>query len=439
MQGTLASVCTLLVIQGRRRALSTPSRRAALKTLHVGHSKAGACSARVRSQTAAAHARARPGPHHRSLRRRPQRDRDLQPGRRPVRFRNLVDHAVQLPVDGGDPADQRQDRPHDRQRHRRQSAPALPQLAAARGRRAASRRQHDQHRCRPRGHGRRAAVADWRTFIDLRDRVRCVVCAPAGVHGLCSLRRRAEMVHACLVCVFWHGDGREHSLGRSGARLFDSDLPAGRRVLDDRRRGAGDHHQPVSVFLAGGAGGRGYSGRARTQAAREGAAPGAGRDPAHPAGHLRRNGVLQSGGARDHRHHRGDAPRRRNNRHLDLECGSRGAPAGGRAVCVHPVRPRNRRDRPARGPGVGGISGLCHRRGAPVARRSRPQAAKGQGLLCDTDDRDHGRGRAQLFPDQPDQGALLERGDQRRGGGAGDGGHDAHDRQSEGHGEISRP
>src|SRR5437667_566171 len=28
MQGTLASVCTLLVIQGRRRALSTPSRRA---------------------------------------------------------------------------------------------------------------------------------------------------------------------------------------------------------------------------------------------------------------------------------------------------------------------------------------------------------------------------------------------------------------------------
>src|SRR6266699_3366021 len=45
MQGTLASVCTLLVIQGRRRALSTPSRRAALKTLHVGHSKAGACGA----------------------------------------------------------------------------------------------------------------------------------------------------------------------------------------------------------------------------------------------------------------------------------------------------------------------------------------------------------------------------------------------------------
>jgi hypothetical protein len=127
------------------------------------------------------------------------------------------------------------------------------------------------------------------------------------------------VAYARYVCIFWHGDGRGYSLDRGGARLFDPDLPAGRRVLDGRGRGAGDHHQPVSVFLAGGAGGRGYPGRARTQAAREGAAPGAGRDPAHPAGHLRWNGVLESGGARDHRHHRGDAPRQRNNRHLDLE------------------------------------------------------------------------------------------------------------------------
>ena len=73
-----------------------------------------------------------------------------------------------------------------------------------------------------------------------------------------------------------------------------------------------------------------------------------------------------------------------------------------------------------------------------VAVLGTTQAAKGQGLLCDADDRDHGWGCAQLFPGQPDQGALLERGDQRRGGSAGDGGHDAHDRESEGHGQISR-
>src|SRR6516164_7306498 len=40
MRGTLASVCTLAVIRGWRGAPSARSRRAALKTLHVGHSKA---------------------------------------------------------------------------------------------------------------------------------------------------------------------------------------------------------------------------------------------------------------------------------------------------------------------------------------------------------------------------------------------------------------
>ena len=46
------------------------SRRAALKALHVGYSKAGPSGARARSETAATHARPRPGPHHGSLRRR---------------------------------------------------------------------------------------------------------------------------------------------------------------------------------------------------------------------------------------------------------------------------------------------------------------------------------------------------------------------------------
>ena len=49
--------------------------------------------------------------------------------------------------------------PHHRARHRRQSAPALPQLAAARHGPASARRQHHQHRRGPRGHGRCDAPA----------------------------------------------------------------------------------------------------------------------------------------------------------------------------------------------------------------------------------------------------------------------------------------
>src|SRR6185437_1292985 len=53
---------------------------------------------------------ARPGADHRCGRRRPERYRDLFPGRCAVRLRNRLDHAIFVPVDGRDPGDQRADR-----------------------------------------------------------------------------------------------------------------------------------------------------------------------------------------------------------------------------------------------------------------------------------------------------------------------------------------
>jgi hypothetical protein len=80
------------------------------------------------------------------------------------------------------------------------------------------------------------------------------------------------------VRLFRHGHGGGNSMARGGAGFPASDVSARRRVLDDSGCRAGDHHQPLFIFLAGSAGGRGHSGRAGTQAASEGA-PSRGRTP----------------------------------------------------------------------------------------------------------------------------------------------------------------
>jgi Mn2+/Fe2+ NRAMP family transporter len=63
----------------------------------------------------------------------------------------------------------------------------------------------------------------------------------------------------------------------------------------------------------------------------------------------------------------------------------------------HPVRSGDCRNRPARGPGLSGLSGLRHRRGPQVACRSWPQTKKGQGLLRDPHDRDDALGLRSTF------------------------------------------
>ena len=64
-------------------------------------------SLRQRLRSIALGQSARPGPDHRRGRRRSERHRDLQPGRRAVRLRPAVDAGADLSADGGDPARQR--------------------------------------------------------------------------------------------------------------------------------------------------------------------------------------------------------------------------------------------------------------------------------------------------------------------------------------------
>jgi hypothetical protein len=90
------------------------------------------------------------------------------------------------------------------------------------------------------------------------------------------------------------------------ARVPGSHILLRAGLLDDSRGDHGHDHQPVSVLLAGLAGGRGYEGGAVAQAAPEGAAARTRCNRTHPRGHLRGNGVLQHRGARHHDHHRGD-------------------------------------------------------------------------------------------------------------------------------------
>ncbi len=90
-------------------------------------------------------------------------------------------------------------------------------------------------------------------------------------------------------------------------------------------------------------------------------------------------------------------------------------------------------------PGIGRFVGLCTRRDLWLARRTGPQAATSQSLLrrhrrCDTIGR-----RPQHEPHRPDQGAVLERGDQRRGRRTGDGVDDASVEPQSRHGRVQAP
>jgi hypothetical protein len=102
-------------------------------------------------------------PDHRRGGSRSQRHRYLFAGRCAVRIRPGLDASVQLSVDGGDPGDQRADRPRHRLWHRRQSAPALSDVAVGQHRPIAVNRQPDQPRRRSRCDGRGAEAADRRS------------------------------------------------------------------------------------------------------------------------------------------------------------------------------------------------------------------------------------------------------------------------------------
>ena len=108
----------------------------------------------------------------------------------------------------------------------------------------------------------------------------------------------------------------------------------------------------------------------------------------------------------------------------------------GRALYLRPVRCRHHRHRHADRARAGRIGGLRAGRGAVVACRPGPPAAACPRLLWDHR-RWRGAGRgAELLAYRPDPGALLERGAERRGGGAGDGGDDASDHAPGDHGRL---
>ena len=96
------------------------------------------------------------------------------------------------------------------------------------------------------------------------------------------------------------------------------------------------------------------------------------------------------------------------------------------SVHLRAVRRGHHRHRPARGAGARRFRRLRAWRGARLAHRPRPQAARRQGVLRHDRGVHPGRHRHQLRRPRPDQGAVLVGGDQRRGRGAADGDHHAH-------------
>jgi len=92
-----------------------------------------------------------PGSHHRGERRRPERDRDVLPGRQPVRLQPALDRAVHLSAHGRGAGALRQDRPAHRRWPGDLVAPSIPHVDGRGLRPRAFCRQHHQHRRRPRG------------------------------------------------------------------------------------------------------------------------------------------------------------------------------------------------------------------------------------------------------------------------------------------------
>ncbi|MGY4597064.1 hypothetical protein ACVWXL_004810 [Bradyrhizobium sp. GM22.5] len=156
-----------------------------------------------------------------------------------------------------DPARQRPDRPRHRQGAGGQRHADRAALGGAVARRHARCRQHLQHCRRHRRNGGGALAGDRRPQPRARADLRGGLDPAAGVPALSALFAGAEISHlgAVRLCRdrLYRQDPVEHGAARGGAAEDECQ----RRLFHDGRRRARHHDQPVSVLLAGLAGGRG--------------------------------------------------------------------------------------------------------------------------------------------------------------------------------------
>jgi hypothetical protein len=120
----------------------------------------------------------------------------------------------------------------------------------------------------------------------------------------------------------------------------------------------------------------------------------------------------------------------------DLIAGRRGAETYRRPLRLHGLRHRHHRHRPAGAAGAGRIVSLRPGRDLRLARGPGPQAQPRQGVLRRHRCRYDAGHPAQRQPHRPDQGAVLERGDQRHSRRACDGPDDAPLQPQGGHGRF---
>ena len=315
---------------------------------------------------------------------------------------------------------------------------AFPAAGALRDRRDARRRQHDQRRRRHRGDGRGAAARRRRPGARSRDRVRGRFAAAAGVPALPALRRLSQVADALAARV---RGGRLHHrdpVARGARRPRLAARCADRADADRHRRRVRDHDQSVPVLLAGGAGGRGDQRGSGGIRARASARGGARAPPSDQDRHLRRDGVLEPHRAVHHHQHGRDAARGGRHRHPDVGAGRGSTASAGGGLGVPAVQPRHHRHRTARRAGARGLRGLRGGRDVRMDERPRPEAPRGARVLRDHRARDVGRRRARLHADRSDQGAVLERRDQRRDRRPDHGRDDAARRRPEGDGSVHR-
>lgn len=107
-----------------------------------------------------------------------------------------------------------------------------------------------------------------------------------------------------------------------------------------------------------------------------------------------------------------------------------------RAVCVPALQSRHHRHGAARAAGAGRVGGLRDGRHVQVEKQPRARAATGETVLRDHRARDRRGPRARFHVDRPDQGAVLERGHQRRHVGTDHGADDADGVEPKGHGRL---
>ena len=348
-------------------------------------------------------------------------------------FAHGLDDAVHLPADGGDPGDQRPHRPRHRPRHRRQHPRSItrPGCCTASSRCCSSPTSSISApisapwamRC-----GCWSAARAWLYVVAVRRALR------ARSRSSCSYRRYVRLLKwldACRCSPMsrprWSCDvpwGEVLLRHRSSRR---SSLEAGLRRRHRRR--VRHHDQPLSLLLAGLAGGRG---RARSTRGASRCIERAGAGAARSCSASAIDTYVGMGFSNAHRACSSSSPTAATlHAHgiTDIQTSAQAAEAlrpiaGDFAFAA--VRARHHRHRPAGRAGAGGLGRLCARRGAGLAGRarprSRPEAKAFYGTIAAATLIGIG---INFIADRSDQGAVLERGDQRRRRRADHGGDDA--------------